>query len=46
MFTIALMTREFDIDILPHTLSMGTWKYGMGVEKPKKPIPFRIRKKN
>ncbi|KAF1849695.1 cytochrome P450 [Cucurbitaria berberidis CBS 394.84] len=45
LFTIALMTREFDIEIRPHTLEMGSWKFGMGVEKPKKPIAFRIRRR-
>ncbi|KAF2142291.1 uncharacterized protein K452DRAFT_326261 [Aplosporella prunicola CBS 121167] len=45
LFTISLMTREFDIELLPHTLEMGAWKFGMGVEKPKNAIPFRIRKR-
>ncbi|KAF2119899.1 cytochrome P450 [Lophiotrema nucula] len=45
LFTLALMTREFDIEVHPHTLDLGSWKFGLGVEKPKKPIAFRIRRR-
>jgi hypothetical protein len=39
------MTREFDIEIAPEPLELGSWKFGMGVEKPKKPVAFRIRRR-
>lgn len=38
------MTRKFDIDISNEPIKLGSWKFGMGVDKPLQPIPFRIRK--
>jgi hypothetical protein len=45
LFTIAMMVRTFDIEILSQSLQLGSLKFGMGVDKPKKPIPFRIKKR-
>ncbi|KAF2267291.1 cytochrome P450 [Lojkania enalia] len=45
LFTIALMANKFDIEISNVPLKSGSIKFGMGVDKPKKPIPFRIRKR-
>ena len=46
LFTIALMTRDYDMEISDVPLQLGSMKFGMGVDKPKKPIPFRIRKRH
>ncbi|KAF2684608.1 Pfs, NACHT and ankyrin domain protein [Lentithecium fluviatile CBS 122367] len=45
LFTIALMVKKFDIEISSDSIQLGSLKFGMGVDKPKKPIPFRIRKR-
>jgi hypothetical protein len=39
------MTRKYDIEILNDSLRLGSLKFGMGVDKPKDAIPFRIRKR-
>jgi len=39
------MTKNFDIEILSDSIELESWKFGMGIDKPKKAIPFRIRKR-
>ena len=43
LYTIALMVEKYDIELLDDSIEMGSLKFGMGADKPKRPIPFRIR---
>lgn len=44
-FALAILTKEFDIELLTERISLGNERFGIGVELPTGPIPFRIRKR-
>jgi hypothetical protein len=39
------MVTEYEVEFHPHKLEFDNWKFGMGIDKPKHAIPFRIRRR-
>ncbi|KAK0616091.1 cytochrome P450 [Bombardia bombarda] len=44
-FTCALLVSEFDIEPLTERLELDPWRFGLGVGRPKYPVPVRVRKR-
>jgi hypothetical protein len=45
VFTCALLTRDYDIEMLSDRLEMDSWRFGLGVGSIKHALPFRIRRR-
>ncbi|KAI1740237.1 cytochrome P450 [Xylaria scruposa] len=46
IFTCVMLVSEFDIEILTDTLDFNSWRFGLGISKPKNSMPFRVRRRN
>jgi hypothetical protein len=46
IFTCALLTREFEIEVLSKELEFTSRNYGFGISMPKQAIAIRMRRKN
>ncbi|KAI0547068.1 cytochrome P450 [Xylaria curta] len=48
MFLCAALVSEFDIEPIgqPNIQELDLWRYGLGVLRPKSPVPVRIRRRN
>ncbi|KAI1204974.1 Pfs, NACHT and ankyrin domain protein [Annulohypoxylon truncatum] len=45
ILTCGFLAMEYDIEILTDSIEFTNYRYGMGVEDMKHPLPFRIRKR-
>lgn len=45
IFTCALFVSDFDSELLTDSLGLDSWKFGLSVGRPKRALPFRIRRK-
>ncbi|KAI1074873.1 cytochrome P450 [Whalleya microplaca] len=45
LFTCALLASEFDVDCLTDRIELDNWRFGLGAQVPKNPLPFRIKRR-